>query len=810
MSLVTGLILQGIHFETSPASGKLDIVRTNWQIGDTIKSRWHIHNILKGGMGIVYIVYDDVWKCPFAVKCFLEELFASNSLVADRFVQEARLWINLDAHQNICRARMVEEIEHRPFLFLEYITGGDLSQWIGTPRLTQDLPQVLRFALQFCDGMQHAVSKGLQAHRDIKPQNCLITEDGTLKVTDFGLAKMFEEGPVIPAPASRSVDTGEGLSRTGVAFGTCTHMAPEQFEDAKRVDVRADIYAFGVMLWQMVRGRLPWLIQGASPLERWMKYEEAHKNQPPPPLNSPLPVLNEIATICLAKRPDLRFSDFAELRARLALLYEEMTGKMAPQPATGDALRAEEWATKGLSLKRLGRPMEALASLDQALELRPQLEEAMNNKGNVLLQLGRPEEAMACYNRVLETSPGDAAAWSNKGATLHQSGRYEEGLVCFDRALEFAPLNAEFWANKGLALRALGHEEDALACRERALELNPFNGEFLVHKAETLAKLNRIAEALVCFDQAIELDPRDVNAWRGKGQALLVLGRHEEALGCLDRALQIAPGIASAWSDKGVILSALGQVPEALACYDRAIEINPRLAQIWFNKGNSLMKLGRAAEGLAIYEHCLELDPTLETVWAAKGGALQALGRNDEALQTLAQRLNLNPRQPNILRQMGIASMNLERFADAIKFLNLALEVNPKASEAWISKGAVLAALNRDAESLSHFERALELEPQCVEAWRRKGHALMRLERRLEALDSFRRATELCPRDGESWQGLGIITLGLAVNRQEQTIDSVRLEKAMACFQQAHKLGYPDAAGSIALCKQLAAVPRVP
>src|SRR5579862_9377397 len=88
---------------------------------------------------------------------------------------------------------MVEKIQGKPFLFLEYVSGGDLAAWIGTPRLTEDISQVLRFAVQFCDGMIHALSKGIRAHRDIKPRNCLITVDGTLKVTDFGLAKLLED-----------------------------------------------------------------------------------------------------------------------------------------------------------------------------------------------------------------------------------------------------------------------------------------------------------------------------------------------------------------------------------------------------------------------------------------------------------------------------------------------------------------------------------------------------------------------------------------------------------------------------------------
>jgi len=156
---------------------------------DGSQKRWEIYKVLGGGMGRVYIVYDHEFQEPFAAKTFQDELFKRNPMVAERFTQEALAWIRLDRHENIAQARFVQNIEGKPFLFLEYVSGGDLSDWIGTPRLSEDLPQVLRFAIEFCDGMSHALSKGIQAHRDIKPANCLITEDHTLKVTDFGLAK---------------------------------------------------------------------------------------------------------------------------------------------------------------------------------------------------------------------------------------------------------------------------------------------------------------------------------------------------------------------------------------------------------------------------------------------------------------------------------------------------------------------------------------------------------------------------------------------------------------------------------------------
>lgn len=168
------------------------MMTSDWQIGDRIQNRWEVHKIMRGGMGVVYVVYDHEWHRPQALKTFQDEIFARDPTIAERFTQEALTWINLGLHQNVVQTEVVQAIDGKPYLFLEYVSGGDLNDWIGTPRLMEDLPQVLRFAIQFCDGMSHALSKGIKAHRDVKPQNCLITHDLTLKVTDFGLAKVFD------------------------------------------------------------------------------------------------------------------------------------------------------------------------------------------------------------------------------------------------------------------------------------------------------------------------------------------------------------------------------------------------------------------------------------------------------------------------------------------------------------------------------------------------------------------------------------------------------------------------------------------
>ena len=351
---------------------------TTWKVGDHIEGRWEIYKILQGGAGIVYIVYDHAFREPFAAKTFRDEVVAFSPLVADRFVREGLAWVQLDLHPNVVQARMVEKIEGKPFLFLEYVSGGDLGSWIGTPRLTEDLPQVLRFAIQFCDGMIHVISKNVRVHRDIKPRNCLVTSDGILKITDFGLAKLFEEG------GAASHSGGGNTNLTSHAIGTCTHMAPEQFDNSGQVDSRADTYAFGVMLYQMIKGELPFV--GNT----WEELEHLHKHQPAPPLNRAPKPLTELVQNCLAKDPGRRISSFRQIRDRLGEIFKAVTGVPPPEPLRDAALTAVQWNNKGSSLDNLGRREEAVRCYDIALGLDPRLAAAWLNKGSALFAGRQP------------------------------------------------------------------------------------------------------------------------------------------------------------------------------------------------------------------------------------------------------------------------------------------------------------------------------------------------------------------------------------------------------------------------------------
>ncbi len=783
---------------------------TNWQIGDKIQDRWEIHKMLKGGMGIVYVVYDLKVHEPFAAKTFQDEVFARNPQIADRFTQEGLAWVNLDVHQNVTQARMVQQIEGKPFLFLEYVSGGDLSGWIGTPRLTEDLPQVLRFAIQFCDGMTHALAKGIKAHRDVKPQNCLITEESTLKVTDFGLAKVFDDAVSFDRETPNAQSLSVGLSRTGRAAGTPTHMAPEQFDDAKHVDVRADIYSFGVMLFEMITGQWPFV--GRT----WREFERLHKTQPLPPLTTQHSALRTIVETCLAKDPAHRFTDFREARERLAEIYGMLTGEPAPQPVVGAELDAMQWNNKGAALGELGRHAESVPCYDRALELNPQFADAWSNKGVALLELGQHEEALACYDRAIALNPNNPTTWSNKGNSLNHLKRHEEALACLERALEFDRRYVDAWFNKAVTLGKLGRTEEELVCYDRVLALSPRDADAWNNKGVVLRGLERHKEALACYDHALNHNPRHEYAWANKGTSFRALERFEEALPCYERALAVNSSNEGASWGMGLVLYRLGRHEEAIACYDRvlALKASNEEASVYVYKGISLAELGRREDALICYDRALALNPRDEQAWRNKGHTLAVLGRVHEALGCFEEGQRLG----DPLAAEGIAACRqiLEPATSSPSksgdetlskkeseggeqrggwlrrlFGRRGVSMAQEAAELF-DKALALADSQRWEEAIACYDHVLEIDLRGAEAWVNKGWALYNLGRKEEAIACCDRALELNPRYAQAWMNKGC-ALG----------DISRLSEALGCFEEAQRLGHAQAAEPLALCRRM-------
>jgi len=213
----------------------------------------------------VYLIYHRDHGCAYALKTFRDEFIADDG-IRERFRKEAEVWIELERHPYIVRAFYVTEVERRLFIGLEYVAPDEQGPNTLEGYLRHsppDLAQSLRWAIQFCYGMEYAYSRGLRCHRDIKPANIMIARDNTVKITDF---VWQERLPHLGLYRATDLNVHEGVvglsgqTLVGTGFGTPTHMPPEQFTNAASCDERSDV----VRLWRRPlpdgkRRRLPFL-----------------------------------------------------------------------------------------------------------------------------------------------------------------------------------------------------------------------------------------------------------------------------------------------------------------------------------------------------------------------------------------------------------------------------------------------------------------------------------------------------------------------------------------------------------------------
>ncbi len=364
--------------------------------GDVIGGTFEVLRKLgEGGFGIVYLVRHRESGESFALKTFRDELLADPAS-REAFKKEALLWSNLQSHPCIVAARWVQEFHGRLFVMMDYLpadSAGRVSLGDHLVSGALDANVALKWGIQFCQGMEHAIAQGIRCHRDIKPANILIAQDGTLKIADFGLAALADVRPEMtdreriwteageragmPVVFLRSEEQGRAYvtQKQDGAFGfsimetdgkmmcgTPGYMAPEVYR-CEGADTRADIYSFGLVLWQMAAGsrQPPFLAPWRGDMAGFLRatYEQQITGRVPA-VNSPFSV---VINCCLRPQPADRYASFAELRGGLEVLFETRTKARVQVPLPEDK-KAQHWLNQGASLGALGKYHEALACYD--------------------------------------------------------------------------------------------------------------------------------------------------------------------------------------------------------------------------------------------------------------------------------------------------------------------------------------------------------------------------------------------------------------------------------------------------------------
>lgn len=373
-------------------------------VGHKLLDRYEIFQVRTGGFGVVFCVTDLETNREYAAKTYKPEHATMKSV--EQFQAEAAFWLNLEPHPNIVRAYFVEVIQGQPYLFMEYVDGGSatrtsLRDWLRDGRL--DERQAIHFAYQLCLGMEFANREREIAHGDLKPENLLIDTHNVLKIADFGLAHRIEvkNGKYARAEAS-----------------TWAYAPPEIFAHQPR-DSRWDIFAFGVIFYEMLSGELPYPFKLSPDLQFKQLadfYEHEGKWEPGatfdyhkiPHINGLILLLN----ICLSNLE--RRGNFTRVRQ----IMEQHLAQYLPgtsNPVSPGFIQDAPVASANLSFVDLRR------------------------KASSLSKIGHHSQARSIWNSLLLQYPEDGQLWFEAGITLLKAGDKSGAYQALKQATRLNP-----------------------------------------------------------------------------------------------------------------------------------------------------------------------------------------------------------------------------------------------------------------------------------------------------------------------------------------------------------------------------------
>ena len=396
-------------------------VPKDWNPGDVILGLYEVKEVLgEGGMGTVHRVHHRAWNTDLAVKSPTERLLRKANGV-ERVERECETWINLGLHPHVVSCYYVRRIAEIPRIFAEYVDGGNLWDWIRTGKLyegdhTKALQRILQVAIQSAWGIHHAHMRGV-IHRDLKPQNFMLTSTGNTKITDFGLAQVFESA------------SSDSLARDGVGM-TPAFGSPEQFARTE-LTPQSDIWSWALCVLQMFTVRVAWKkgIEAPEALEELLITEKKYKTVPDMP-----DALVDLLRSCFQEEPSSRPLGMLAVVEPLKEIFQKVTKHPFPDttPKAVDAA-ADNLNNSAVSLIDLGKRQEAVKLWEEALQSDSQHPESIFNLGLVYWRAGgvSDDRFLRRLKDIADQNPGMALA-----AFLQIHAHLERGDI--ERAAELA------------------------------------------------------------------------------------------------------------------------------------------------------------------------------------------------------------------------------------------------------------------------------------------------------------------------------------------------------------------------------------
>ena len=679
-------------------------------IGETLSHYRIVESLGKGGMGEVYLADDLKLHRKVALKVLPQEL-VQNEERKKRFLQEARAAAAIE-HPNIAAVYEVDEDAGHTFIAMEYVRGESLRSALS--RRLSSL-RAVEIAIQVAEALAKVHARGV-VHRDLKPDNVLISEEGYPKLIDFGLAKLFE--PELLASGDSEVETASLLkTRAGVILGTVAYMSPEQARGEK-VDARSDIFAFGVLLYEM--------LSGTSPFKRSSATEtlSAILRDAPVPLKvetdrGRIPSrLKDVVNRALAKAPEERYQSFKDVARELAQVRDELAGvrraSLGRLPLVGSATVFVTALVLGIGWYFL-RDTPSVSAQEPVSILVADFD---NRTGDPLFD-GALEQAMAIglegASFVTSYSRADARS---EAAHIDPSsgGKLDERLtqlVCRSIGIKVA-VTGEVESQK-----------DAFTIRVKALD--PVSSRVIVEasesgvaKADVLRAADRLARkirgglsqrdaesTLVLEGDTFATASLEAMKAYAEAQDLYKAGKLEEAIGEYRKAISHDPEFGRAYSGIASNLSNLGQVEEAQEYYELALSKIDRMAERgkYRTRGSYYLFVRDSQKAIEEFSALVEKYPADTAGYANLALAFFFQRDMVKAMEVGRRSLSIYPK--NLLDRNNVALYALYAgdFETARAEARTVLDMNPDYTKAYLALGLAQLGLGLVDEAEETYRR---------------------------------------------------------------------------------------------------------